>query len=169
MVSVNKILPHWEFRLGDLPVYRNICYGTQKRVHISQYKSCSRLILVNGSENEFAILINKNKLNNVIGCWSVIRIWLDTYVRKKTTGQKKRRKNQWIINQPITTKNQWVKNQAQKKRSKPVDKKPEWKPLGRNEQALNEKMFYIFFNILKSDKNVRKNKMCKTIRPVCRI
>ena len=40
---------------------------------------------------------------------------------------KKRRKNQWLFNQPITctTKNQRVKKQAQKKRSKPVDKKPE--------------------------------------------
>ena len=37
------------------------------------------------------------------------------YIRaEKNTGQKKK-KNQWIINQPITTKNQWVKNQAQKK------------------------------------------------------
>ncbi len=33
---------------------------------------------------------------------------------KKPLG-KKRRKNQWLINQPITTKNQRVKNQAQKK------------------------------------------------------
>jgi hypothetical protein len=47
-----------------------------------------------------------------------------TYGRKKPVG-KKRRKNQWLINQPVTTKNQRVKNQSQKKRSKPVGKKPE--------------------------------------------
>ena len=35
--------------------------------------------------------------------------------KKKPLG-KKRRKNQWLINQPITTKNQRVKNQAQKKK-----------------------------------------------------
>ena len=49
--------------------------------------------------------------------------------RKKPLGKKKR-KNQWINNQPITTKNQRVKNQAQKKQVKTSGQKTRVKTTG---------------------------------------